>query len=193
VGPDTTTLAKPVVPPEWAPATAGQIIRKKIANPPRIISSKVPGRIFPYCLDEVQQVVNLVVGDGHDVIAADRQHVTARAVGRDIADRELRHRQRFALGIDDDNHLRRSQAVGSQLHVKLELALHPRASQRGESLVDGVRPGRIGLVLVCCLRDRMNAVIEPGTGCIALEAMQGARVSDLDGTQFRDGGGKQHS
>jgi hypothetical protein len=105
----------------------------------------------------------------------------------------LGERLRIALAVNQNDHLRRSEAVGPGLHVELELTLHPRATQGDECLVDGLRLGRIGLVRVCGLRVGMDAVIEPGATRIALESVQGSRMTELYGGKIRDGRGNQHA
>ena len=106
------------------------------------------GGFIRHLVDQGQQIADLVVGDGHDVGAAHRQHISALAIRRDIAHRELGERQGIGFFVDYDDHLRRSQAVGSGLHVEFELALHARAAQSGKGFFDDFCPRRIGLMLM---------------------------------------------
>ena len=64
-----------------------------------------------------------------------------------------------------------------------EAALDARATEREQRLLDALGHGGIDGVRVGALRPRVGAVVEPGAGRVALEAMKHPGVSHLDGAE----------
>src|SRR5207249_12176366 len=121
---------------------------------------------------------------------AHQRHVATGRVRGDVADRVLRERLGLLRPIDEDEDLRRGEAVGGPVAVEGELPLDARPAESREGALDARRERGIGGVRVAALGSRVNAVIEPRAVRVPLEAMQPPGVGDLDRAQLLDRNGQ---
>ena len=120
------------------------------------------------------------VGDRHHHRMPHRHRVPAHRVRREMADGVLHQRLRLPRAVDEHDHLGSGDTVRRAVAFEREVALDARPTEGVDRARDARRLRRIGLVGVRALGRRVNAVVEPGAGRVALEAVQPPRVGDLD-------------